>query len=106
MPDQEIHIIGYDEIILLMGLLGIEGTILKNAETFMKIFNDIIKKPSIGMVIIAMDLPNEIIDFLVDFKLHNRKPFIFYLPDIFQPEIERKNVFLKKISESISKIIR
>jgi len=105
MPDKEILVIGYDEVVLLLGLLGIEGIVLNNPDKFLKTFNNIIKKPSIGMVIVALDLPDDIVDFLIDFKLNNRRPFIFYLPDIFKPNIENETIFLKRISESLSEII-
>ena len=104
MPDQEIFVVGEEEIVLVLGLLGIQGAVLETIDGFIKIFNDLIKNTSIGMIIIAIELPSELIDFLIDFKLNNRRPFIYYLPDIFKSETE--NIFLKKISESISKIIR
>ncbi|TFG21765.1 MAG: hypothetical protein EU529_12580 [Promethearchaeota archaeon] len=106
MPDQEIYVIGYDEIVLLLGLLGIQGMVLEKSDDFMKIFKELINNPSIGMIIIALDLPSDIIDYLINFKLNNRRPFIFYLPDIFQVNIEKNNVFLNKISKTISKIIQ
>ncbi len=105
MPEQTIHVIGYDEIVLLLGLLGIDGTILESSEQFMTTFNQLIKNPSIGMIIIALDLPEEIINFLVDFKLNNRKPLIYLLPDIFQTDVENEDVFLNIIRKSIGKII-
>ena len=104
MPDQEIHIIGYDEIVLVLGLLGIQGTVIE-AEEFMKVFNNIKNNPSIGMIIVAIELPSDLIDYLIDFKLNNRRPFVFYLPDIFQVDVEQNNIFLNKIRESISRII-
>ena len=106
MSDQEIYVIGYDEIVLLLGLLGIQGSVLDKSDDFMKIFKNLINKPSIGMIIIAIELPSDIIDYLINFKLNNRRPFIFYLPDIFQLNIEKNNVFLNKISKTISKIIQ
>ena len=105
MSDQEIHIIGDDEIVMLFGLIGIEGTIVDNSVNFLKEFKKLIKNPSIGMVIIAIELPSDTIDYLMDFKLNIRRPFIFYLPDIFQLDIEKNNIFSNKIRESISKII-
>ena len=100
MLDQKIHVIGYDDIVLLLGILGIEGTILENPDEFMKAFNNVIKNQSIGFIIIALNLPDDIIDYIIEFKLNNRRPFIFYLPEIFRPNIESNNIFLKKISES------
>ena len=96
MSDQEIYVIGYDEIVLLLGLLGIQGSVLEKSDDFMEIFKNLIKNPSIGMIIIALEY----------FKLNNRRPFVFYLPDIFQFNIEKNNIFLKKISKSINNIIQ
>ena len=105
MPEENIHIIGYDEIVLLYELLGIDGTILDDPNNFLDEFNKLIKKPSIGIIFIALNLPDNIIDYLIDFKLNNKKPFIYYIPDIFEPKIEQEDPFLKKISKIIGKII-
>jgi len=105
MPDQEIHIIGYDEYVMLFGLIGIDGTILEKPENFLKEFKKLITNPSIRMIIIAVNLPSDVIDYLIDFKLNTIRPFIYYLPDIFEINVEKNNIFSKKIRESISKII-
>jgi len=105
MPDQKIHVLGYEEIVLLFGLLGIEGTIVENSEDFLKVFNNLRKRPSIGMLIISMDLPNDIIDFLIEFKITNRIPYIYLLPDIFQKDIFKQDKLLKEIYDSIEEII-
>ncbi len=105
MVDQKIHVLGYDEIVLMLGLLGIEGTTVENVNDFMQLFNDLIKKPTIGMIIIAIDLPDDITEFLIDFKLNNRRPFIFFLPDLFETNIEKEDVLLNKILKIIGKLI-
>ena len=105
MPNDKIHILGNEEIVQLFGLLGIDGTILEKAEDFVKEFKDLVTQTTIGMIIVALDLPEESIDFLVDFKLNTRRPFVFYLPDIFQPNVENEDPFLRKIYDSINKII-
>ncbi|MFW9897961.1 MAG: V-type ATP synthase subunit F [Candidatus Thorarchaeota archaeon] len=105
MPENNIHIIGYDEIVLLYELLGIEGTILEDPNKFFDEFNKLIKNPSIGIIFIALELPDNIIDYLIDFKLNNKKPFIYYIPDIFEQKIEEEDRFFKKIKKSIGRII-
>ena len=105
MLEQKIHVIGNDEIVLLLGLLGIDGTILESSEQFMPTFNQLMNDPSIGMVIIGLDLDDEIINFLIDFKLNNRIPLVYLLPDIFQSDIEERDIFLNIIRSSIGKII-
>jgi vacuolar-type H+-ATPase subunit F/Vma7 len=104
MFNKEIYVIGDEDIVLMLGLLGIEGTIIENREDFLKVFNDLVTHPKIGMILITIRLSDEIIDFLLDFKLNNKEPFIFILPDVFQPNIERSDVLLSKISNAISDI--
>jgi hypothetical protein len=43
---------------------------------------------------------------LTEYKLNNKKPFIFSLPDIFNPNIEEDEMFIEEISKSIGKIIK
>jgi len=105
MPDVKIHVIGYDEIISLFGLLGIEGTVAKNKEDFMKSFENLIKRPSIVMIIINMELPDEVLDYLIDFRTNNRIPFIYLLPDIFQPDIRNHDKIFDMIHELVEDII-
>ena len=105
MFDEEVHVIGDEDIVLMLGLMGLKGTIVDNQEDFLKKFNDLINRPKIGMIIIALQLPHEVIDFLLDFKLNNRSPFIFILSDVFQPNIERDDIILNKIFDAISDIV-
>ena len=105
MPDQKIHVLGNDEIVSMLGLLGLEGTVIKEHKEFLKEFSTLANNPQIIMIIISLDLPENLIDFLIDFKLNRRKPFIFYLPDIFTLDSESENLFLTKIYETISKIL-
>ena len=105
MLEQKIHVIGNDEIVLLLGLLGIDGTILESSEGFMATFTHLIKDPSIGMIIIGLDLHEEIINYLVDFKLNNRIPLVYLLPDIFQTDVEDIDIVLNIIRNAVGKII-
>ena len=105
MAGQKIHVIGSDEIVVLLGLLGIEGTIIEDSNQFLSAFNKLKTNTSIGMIIVAIPMPNDLVDFVIDFKLNNRTPFVFCLPDIFQVNIENEDPFYRKILESIGKII-
>ena len=105
MVAQKIHILGEEEMVSMLGLLGLEGTIVGNEEDFLKRFIELTKRPSIGMIIVALRLSIEIIEFLLDFKQNNRFPFIFILPDIFQPNIEKEDIILNKIVNAIGNII-
>lgn len=106
MSEEKIHIIGNDECVLMFGLLGIEGTITNENENFMKQFNKLINDTKIDMIIVALDLSEDIIEYLVDFKLNKRKPFVFYLPDIFNLDLEQKDILLGKVYESIGRILK
>lgn len=105
MHDKKIHVLGYDEVVLLFGLLGIEGTIIKPNEDFLKIFKNLIKNTSVALIIIYMDLSDEILEFLTDFKLNNRTPFVYLLPNIFQQDIKNQDKVFNKIYELIEEII-
>ena len=105
MVDQEVYIIGDEDIVLMFGLLGLDGIVVEQQDDFLKNFNKLIKRPRIGMVIVALPLSADLIDYLLDFKLNNQKPFIFILPDVFRPNIETDDHILNKISDAISDII-
>ena len=105
MPDQKIYVLGFEEIVLLFGLLGIDGLTIENSDDFLKIFKNLIKDPLIIMIIISMDLPKDIIEYLIDFKLNNRSPFVFIMPDIFKPDVENQDKVLNEIFNSIMEII-
>jgi vacuolar-type H+-ATPase subunit F/Vma7 len=105
MLDKKIHILGVEDLVVLLGLLGLEGTIINSEENFMKEFNDLIKKPLIDMIVIAMPLNDELTNFLLDFKINNNEPFIFILPEVFQPHIEEEGKIVDKILEAIGDII-
>jgi len=105
MVGQEVHIIGDEDIVLMFGLLGLDGIVVEQQDEFLKSFNKLIKHPRIGMIIVALPLSTELVDYLLDFKLNNKSPFIFILPDVFRPNVEIDDHILKKISDAISDII-
>ncbi|MFX1567771.1 MAG: V-type ATP synthase subunit F [Promethearchaeota archaeon] len=105
MEELKIHILGEDEIVILLGLLGIEGTVVRNEEEFLKEFSELIKIESIGILLISIALSDEIIDFLLDYKKANKKPFVFLLPNIFQPNIEEGDIIFNKIHDALGDIV-
>jgi len=105
MLDQKIHVLGDDDIVLMLGLLGIEGTIIEIGNPFLEKFNDLIKDPSIGMIIIRLPLSKEEYNFLIDFKLYNKMPLVFILPDLFQSDVDKSDVIRNRIFDSIGDII-
>ncbi|MHA1294105.1 MAG: V-type ATP synthase subunit F [Promethearchaeota archaeon] len=105
MTNQKIFIIGSEEIVILAGLLGIEGIILNENDDVLKIFKNIIKDTSIGLIIISLNLSNEVFNYLIDYKNNNQRPFVYILPDIFQPDIDKNDLLLQKTLDFIKKII-
>ncbi len=105
MLDQKIHVLGDDDVVLMLGLLGIEGTIIEIGDSFLELFNELIKDPSIGMIIIRLPLSKEEYEFLIDFKLYNKMPLVFILPDLFQSDIDKTDVIRNKIYDSIGDIL-
>ncbi len=105
MADQEVIILGSEDHVLMLAMLGIEGIVVEESEEFLKIFRDLINKPSIGMILIALDLPKDMMNFLIDFKINNRKPFIFIMPDFFKTEIDKEDLVLNRILDAVSDII-
>lgn len=103
--DQQIHIIGNEDTVLLFGLLGIEGTVIKKDDNFLEIFKTLLNKREIGILIISMNLPAEILEYLIDLKLNSKKPLIHFLPNVFQEGIENDYIFRNKIFDSIGEII-
>jgi len=39
MLDQKIHVLGDDDVVLMLGLLGIEGTVIEIGYPFLELFN-------------------------------------------------------------------
>jgi len=105
MVEERIHVIGYEEIVTLFGLLGIEGTVVSQEEDFLKIFEDITKRSSIAMIIVNMDLSDDLFDYLLDFKTNNKIPFVYLLPDIFQQDITNHDKIYDMIYDLIQEII-
>lgn len=105
MVDAKVHVLGYDEIVSLFGLLGIEGTVVEHKDDFLRIFQTIIKRRSIVMIIINMELPDDIFEYLIDFKMNNRTPFLYILPDIFNSDIKNHDKIFDIIHELIEDII-
>ena len=105
MAEEKIHVIGYEEIVSLFGLLGIEGTIVNHEDDFLKIFEDITKKSSIAMVIVNMDLSEDLFEYLLDFKTNNKIPFVYLLPDIFQQDVTKHDKIYDMIYDLIQELI-
>ena len=105
MLDQRIYVLGDEDNVIMLGLLGIEGTVIQPGASFFDKFNDLIKDTTIGMIIIGLPLSPEDYDFLLDFKLYNKVPLVFILPDMFQRDVDATDVIRTKIYESIGDII-
>ena len=51
-----------------------------------------------------MELPDDILDYLIDFKTNNRTPFLYILPDIFNSDIKSHDKIFDMIHELIEDI--
>jgi len=105
MLDQKLHILGYDDLVLMFGLLGIEGTVIESDESFSEKFKNLVRDNSIGMIIIGLELSPIDLDYLLNFKLNNKQPLIFILPDVFRYEFDKADVIKNKIIDSIGEIL-
>ncbi|MBY9002800.1 MAG: V-type ATP synthase subunit F [Candidatus Lokiarchaeota archaeon] len=103
MPEQKIFVIGDEEIVILLGLFGIEGISMEDDREFLKIFDFLTLNNSIGMIIIALDLSEDNSRYLIDFKTNKRSPFILHLPDLFRDDPDR-DVLFKGLFKTINKI--
>jgi vacuolar-type H+-ATPase subunit F/Vma7 len=105
MIDQKIYVLGDDDMVIMFGIIGVKGIIVNNREDLITTFEELITDNSVGMVIITLNITKEQIEYFYDFKLNNKRPFVFVTPDIFREEGERE-VFLKQyedILETLSK---
>ncbi|NHJ24421.1 MAG: hypothetical protein EAX89_07600 [Candidatus Lokiarchaeota archaeon] len=105
MVEQRIFALGDDETVTMLGLIGIDGITLEDTGDFLKEFNKLTNDQSISMIIIVIDLPNDIIDYLIDYKLNKRRPFIFYMPDIFNLQEDSKEYILNRVYGAINKLV-
>ena len=106
METQKIQVLtDDDEILILMNLLGIKGTVLETPNEFMEKFDELKEDSSINVILISMDLPDEIIEDLIDFKLNNTTPFIYLMPDLFEEDLDEKSTFLKKVYKQAEKLL-
>ncbi|MFX1497595.1 MAG: V-type ATP synthase subunit F [Promethearchaeota archaeon] len=98
-----IMVFGNEETVTLFELLGIEGKVINDFNEFELELYEIIKNPMIGMILISENILSGHLDFYLNFKLNNPKPFIFLLPDIFQSKNINTDLITKKIQEYIGK---
>lgn len=106
MKYQNFYIFGTEEVVLMFSLLGIDGKVIKNPENFLKNFNDLTKSSSIAVLFIYLELPDDIINFLIEHKLENKRPFILLLPQFSELDIEEGDLIYRRIVNSINQIIR
>ncbi|TFG17984.1 MAG: hypothetical protein EU531_01730 [Promethearchaeota archaeon] len=103
MVNQKVYILGNDDMVIMFGLIGIEGMIIDNSEDLITIFEDLISDKSIGMIIITIELNEAQISYFLNFKLNNKRPFVYIIPTIFNEEAEEE-VFLKKYKDILEPV--
>jgi len=105
MTNHKIYVLGNDDMVILFGLIGIDGRIVENQEDFISIFEDLSSNLSIGMIIVALDLTDDQIDYLLNFKLNNKRPIIYIMPNILDKEGEEE-VLLKKYDDILEPLTK
>ena len=105
MTNQKTIAIGYDEFVILLSLIGIEGYIAEEKDHFLKLFDKLIKDPSIGIILVGMTLSDDISEFLIEYKLNNKRPLVITLPDILKEDLDSFDPIMQKIQDSIGEII-
>jgi len=103
MTNQKIYVLGNDDMVIMFGLIGIEGKIIENSEDLITLFEDLITDKSIGMIIITLDLTEDQMAYFFNFKLNNKSPFIYITPNIFDEDAENK-LFLNKYKDILEPI--
>ena len=99
----KIMVLGDEETVTLFELLGIEGKVVSDFNDFELELYETIKNTMIGMILISEKILKGHLDFYLNFKLNNPKPFIFLLPDVFQSKNINTDSITKKIQEYIGK---
>lgn len=106
MRGQRIVVLANAKNAILFGLLGLETRIIEFKENFLTSFKELTRLKSVGMIIISLELPEETIDYIIEFKLNRNRPFIFYMSDILDPKLGKEDKIYNEIYRSISKIVK
>ena len=103
---QKIHLLtDDDEILILMNLLGIDGSLLETKNNFMDKFHQLTEDSWVSILLISMELPDEFLEEIIDFKLNNTKPFIYVMPNLFKEGMGDKSLILKKVYKKTRQLL-
>ncbi|MCK4281335.1 MAG: hypothetical protein KAX10_04400 [Candidatus Lokiarchaeota archaeon] len=81
-----IFVLAEEEIVILFGLLGIEGIILENPLEFYIEFEKVIQDPQVELIIISENIFEQNLQLLLDFKVSRNKPIIIEVPNFIKKE--------------------
>lgn len=83
-----IFVLAEEEIVILFGLLGIEGIILENPLEFYIEFEKVIQDPQVELIIISENIFEQNLQLLLDFKVSRNKLIIIEVPNFIKKEKE------------------
>lgn len=104
IENKDVFVIGHHEIVNLFKFIGIRGKIIEKVEGFNQEFQKVLSHQSIGLLIVALSLPDKKVQDILDEKIDRRSPLIFYFPIASMNQIDRDPVY-SKIEDSIKHII-
>jgi len=93
-----IFVLAEEEIVILFGLLGIEGIILENPLEFYIEFERVIQDPQVELIIISENIFEQNLQLLLDFKVSRNKPIIIEVPNFIKKE-KREDLIRKLVTK-------
>lgn len=93
-----IFVLAEEEIVILFGLLGIEGIILENPLEFYIEFEKVIQDPQVELIIISENIFEQNLQLLLDFKVSRNKPIIIEVPNFIKKE-KREDLIRKLVTK-------
>ncbi len=93
-----IFVLAEEEIVILFGLLGIEGIILENPLEFYIEFEKVIQDPQVELIIISENIFEQNLQLLLNFKVSRNKPIIIEVPNFIKKE-KREDLIRKLVTK-------
>lgn len=93
-----IFVLAEEEIVILFGLLGIEGIILENPLEFFIEFEKVIQNPQVELIVISENIFEQNLQLLLDFKVSRNKPVIIEVPNFIKKE-KREDLIRKLVTK-------
>ena len=77
----KIHVVGSEDTVIGFGLVGINGTIVKNPEEAKQLLETFTKPRKYDLIIINTRLLQGLEQFIDDYRLNSENPILFDIPD-------------------------